>query len=139
MTKEQFNISCTKTEPAWKILNSAGNHIHDKGPGGTGFKAAAVIRALRKVAFDCLFQPNWKEIIIDTDLPEQATKVFGYSKEWINEDFNPEGIRECHYCGTSIEDAEWQSSKWCNSCDEWHADDTVPTHWLPFEILPPKE
>ncbi|MCT4181624.1 DUF551 domain-containing protein [Elizabethkingia anophelis] len=76
---------------------------------------------------------NWKEIIKNEDLPEQGTRVLGFSSEWIDEDFNPDGIRECHYCGLDIDDAEWVSAKWWDYQDCWIGDEgTKPTHWLPY-------
>lgn len=58
-------------------------------------------------------------------LPPECTVVLGYSPKWVNEDFEPEGIRECFY------NEEWCSAKWNNDRDCWDADyDTKPTHWM---------
>lgn len=60
------------------------------------------------------------------DLPPECTVVLGYSPKWIDEDFEPEGIRECFY-----NDGDWCSAKWDNDQDCWFADyDTKPTHWM---------
>jgi len=80
---------------------------------------------------------SWIEITKDSDLPEQGTKVIGFSQEWIDEDFNSDGTRECFYCGLDIASAEWTSAKWCNYHDCWHDDTkTKPTHWLPYPKKP---
>jgi len=81
--------------------------------------------------------PVWVEITDNKSLPDQATSVLGFSPEWIDEDFNPDGIRECHYSGLSVQDAEWVSAKWCDSQDYWDADcDTAPTHWCAIPSKP---
>lgn len=92
--------------------------------------------------------------VIETP-PEQGVEIIGFSKEWIDEDFNPEGTRICYMqdllIGGLDENPEhiWSSAAWCNTCDEWHtvnSDDeivegqlprTPPTHWRP-KPLPPK-
>jgi hypothetical protein len=80
----------------------------------------------------------WNKIINNDDLPEQATAVLGFSKEWIDEDFNPDGIRECHYSGSTVESAEWISAKWWDYQDCWNVDTiTKPTHWIAIP-KPPK-
>jgi len=79
--------------------------------------------------------PVWTEV--REFMPDQATTVLGYSLDWVDEDFNPAGIRECHYCGLSVDDAEWISAKWCDSQDFWDADtDTAPTHWCAVPVNP---
>lgn len=58
--------------------------------------------------------------------------ILGYSKDWIDEDFNVNGFRECCF-------GEWLSennnpclsAKWSGSQDCWYDDDkTMPTHIL---------
>ncbi|HCM34142.1 DUF551 domain-containing protein [Chryseobacterium sp.] len=79
----------------------------------------------------------WTEIIKNEDLPEQGTKVIGFSKEWIDEDFNPDGTRECFHCGLDVITTEWISAKWCNYHDCWHDDTkTTPSHWMPYPKPP---
>jgi hypothetical protein len=53
--------------------------------------------------------------------------VLGYNKQWIDEDYEPEGIREAFM----QDDGDWLSAKWNNSMDCWITDDeTKPTHWM---------
>ena len=59
----------------------------------------------------------------------EANHTLGYSKKWVCLDFNPLGIREI-----APADKIYLSSKWCNSCDEWHTvEDSQPTHFVAFE------
>ena len=61
------------------------------------------------------------------ELPPECTVVLGYSKKWIDEDFNPEGIREAFLGG----DGDWASAAWNNDQDCWSTDwETIPTHWM---------
>lgn len=77
---------------------------------------------------------KWIEIINNEDLPEQGVPVIGYSKEWIDEDFNPDGIRECCYSGLDVATSEWVSAKWYDYQDCYLTDtDTKPTHWFPIQ------
>lgn len=82
---------------------------------------------------------NW--IFIDEDnLPEIGTEFLLKNEKWINEDYNPLGIRlgfRCDLMG-------WVSSYYCNEHDEYHTrysdednydfelskgDDQIPTHY----------
>lgn len=68
-----------------------------------------------------------KWIDVREDKPPVNTVVLGYNKLWIDEDYEPEGIRECFY----TDENEWCSARWNNSMDEWIADrDTSPTYWM---------
>jgi hypothetical protein len=72
-------------------------------------------------------------VVTPAQMPAECQVVLGYSKEWVDEDFEPNGIRECFY-----NDGSWVSAKWFNDQDTWFADyDTVPTHWMP-RPTPPK-
>ncbi len=63
---------------------------------------------------------------IENDLPPLGTMVDGYNKNWINEDFNQEGIRECFLA----DEGYWTSAEWDNEQDCWDADNkSAPTHW----------
>lgn len=60
------------------------------------------------------------------DLPPECTIVLGFCKEWIDEDYNPEGIRDCFY-----NDSYWCSSFWNNEQDGFDTDwNTNPTYWM---------
>lgn len=60
------------------------------------------------------------------DLPPNCTIVDGWNKNWIDEDFNPEGIRECF-----LQDkGGWVSARWNAQHDCWDNDEeTSPTMW----------
>jgi hypothetical protein len=78
---------------------------------------------------------NW--LPIDT-APKDGTVFLGWSKAWVDEDFNPNGIRECFYNGGPLEPECW-SAKWKNDFDTWAVDEeSEPTHWMPLPE-PPKE
>jgi len=73
--------------------------------------------------------------------PELGVEVLLFNKNWINEDYNPKGIR----LGFWDDVSEWISTYWCNYHDEYHTrlsseDDKhfedfkgknqIPTHWI---------
>lgn len=88
---------------------------------------------------------NWK-IIANGELPPICTEVLGYAKEWIDEDYNPEGTRICFM----EDDGYWITGVFCNVCDEYHTtmsgdligdgitpcsmdddgNEVPPTHWI---------
>lgn len=73
---------------------------------------------------------KWIEIAEDEkSLPPESTVVLGYNEKWIDEDFNPEGIRESFY-----NDGNWHSCIWDNDHDTWNNDffdkNIPPTHWM---------
>lgn len=84
------------------------------------------------------------KIIANGDLPVAGVEVLGYSKEWIDEDYNQDGIRICYMVDLTDEDGLyiWSSAIWCGYHDEWHtvsSDDEMeerklnhskPTHWI---------
>lgn len=64
--------------------------------------------------------------------------VLGFSPEWIDEDYNPQGIRECFKNGNGT---QWISSRWNNYHGYYVTDDseeygTKPTHWMPLPAPP---
>jgi hypothetical protein len=70
-------------------------------------------------------QSGLRWVKAEEDLPPECTIVWGYSLKWVDEDYNPEGVRECFY-----NDNLWNSAKWCNEQDAWDNDETNPTHWM---------
>lgn len=73
-------------------------------------------------------------------------EVLLYNEKWINEDWNPNGVRIGFYDDVS----GWVSAYWCNYHDEYHTrtsedDDKqfedfkgknqIPTHWLPIPFV----
>ena len=84
-------------------------------------------------------------ISIDKQLPEAGFEVLLFNAKWIDEDFNPKGVR----IGCRDDLAGWYSAYWCNYHDEYHtrttdeddkqftdfkAENQIPTHWM--EIMP---
>lgn len=80
---------------------------------------------------------SWKPVN-NTDSPEQAHWFLGYSPEWVDDDFNPQGIREC----ISLDVGEtrfYLSAKWNNDLDCWDTEETtVPTFWMDIPKGPVK-
>lgn len=70
--------------------------------------------------------------ITDDNLPDEGVEVIGFTREWIDEDYNPRGTRVCFLDG----DGNWCSSKWNNTHDVYNTiysyddDDIVPTHYM---------
>lgn len=60
------------------------------------------------------------------NLPPIGQAVLGYSPAWVDEDFCPDGIRECFLFGDGT---EWQSAEWDGYWDKWVTKDSAPTHW----------
>src|SRR6185503_14849050 len=77
---------------------------------------------------------------VENDLPPTCTIVDGFNEIWIDEDFNPEGIRECFLA----DEGYWTSAEWNNDQDCWDADNKfAPTHWEqrvpPYKIEQPSQ
>jgi hypothetical protein len=71
---------------------------------------------------------NW--ILVSEQKPEIGIEVLGFSKEWIDEDFNPTGQRVCFL--NESKDGYWLSAEWLDYQDTYVTDDkTAPTHWMP--------
>lgn len=71
-------------------------------------------------------------IPINEEKPAIGIPVDLFNPEWIDEDFNPEGIREG--CKTDMADQPWVSCVWNSSFDEYVTDEiSSPTHWRPRE------
>ena len=58
--------------------------------------------------------PYWHKT--EEELPEHGFEVIGYSEGWIDEDFNPKGMRVCY-----LDDFGWHSAKWNNDQDCWYS------------------
>ena len=62
-------------------------------------------------------------------LPPLNTPVLGFAEEWKDEDFNPNGIRECFVNGGY----EWVSAYWFDHQDTYtNGEDCPPTEWMPL-------
>ncbi len=83
---------------------------------------------------------GWK--LVSEEKPETGIEILGYSPDWIDEDFNPDGICLCFL----MDEGYWIVAKWCGQHDEWHTRPTgednwegaiydkpiyAPTHWMP--------
>jgi hypothetical protein len=88
-----------------------------------------------------LLQPKWIEIKSEDDLPPISEEVLFFNKEWINEDFNPRGIRVGFRTDEDFISAHWWdyqdtymniSHSDCDNNDEFSQeirDNIEPTHW----------
>lgn len=66
-------------------------------------------------------------IAIKDKEPEWNIEVLGYSPEWIDEDFNPDGIRVFFINGDGVH----ISAGWCSCDDVYTTEDTeLATHWM---------
>lgn len=80
--------------------------------------------------------PSYPWVSTDNEVPgETAFDVIGFHPDWVDEDFNPKGVRICCYT-----DSGWYCAKWvdCHDCyaglSEGDGDLARPTHWAPIEI-----
>lgn len=74
--------------------------------------------------YETLLENKWNDA--KKDPPPTHTVVLGFNKKWVDEDYEPEGIRECFIGGEG-----WISAFWDNEMDTWRDDDkTEPTHWM---------
>lgn len=71
-------------------------------------------------------------------LPPVNTVVLGFNELWVDEDFEPAGIRETLLLD-GIEKG-WQSAKWNGNHDCWFNDEeTKPTQWMQRPLPPYKK
>ena len=69
------------------------------------------------------------------DIPFNV-EVIGHSREWIDVDFNLEGVRVCFINGNGT----WISSKWLDYQDTYINDEeTVPEIWMHLPTIPINE
>lgn len=90
-------------------------------------------------------QSSW--IKTNEDLPPFGTEVLGYHPTWIDDDFNPEGVRVCYLQEQLDEPDLWCIAIWDNDMDNWcnytqlekRYDEQVaaPSHWMQ-KPTPPK-
>lgn len=89
------------------------------------------------------FAQRW--IPIEEELPELGVEVLFKNEKWINEDYNPDGVR----IGFRDDGAGYVTAYYCSYHDEYHtrnseedngqfeqakAEDQIPTHWRPINI-----
>lgn len=92
---------------------------------------------------------NWKEIKTEKDLPEFGVEVICFNKSWIDEDFNPNGIR----IGFLNGDGDFTTAHWWDYQDTYMTisktdcednevfsdeirNSTEPTHWISVPLNP---
>jgi len=68
----------------------------------------------------------------DPVAPPEGQSLLLFNPEWIDEDFNPTGVRE-GFCGPD----NWFSAFWFDYQDCYETDTQPPTHWKP--VCPPQE
>lgn len=88
-----------------------------------------VVSLLAGILFSFFFlREHWYSV--KKTLPEDKSYFLGYSKEWVDPDYNPEGVRECVAVDTP-QGFKFLSAVWVGS--HWHTDiSTSPTHWRDF-------
>lgn len=57
----------------------------------------------------------------------------GYHPEWVHEDYNPTGLRECY----PTDDGTWISAAWDSNADTWYDEesDTAPERFIPMDNI----
>ncbi|MEO0793508.1 MAG: hypothetical protein AAFX93_00010 [Verrucomicrobiota bacterium] len=67
---------------------------------------------------------RWRDALVDP--PENGEPVLGYHPDWVDGDFNRQGIRECF-----LGDDHWVTSYWVDSADSYITrEDLVPQKWM---------
>jgi len=65
--------------------------------------------------------------------PPLGIEVIAYNESWIDEDYNPKGIRAGFQNLSEDEDGEFISARWNNEQDYYMTiEDEKPTHWMPM-------
>ena len=78
-------------------------------------------------------------ISVKDNPPAIGIEIIGFNEKWIDEDFNPNGTRQC-----VVDDMGWMIARWNASDDYWVTDYTAdddcrsepPTHWIPIKQNP---
>lgn len=90
-------------------------------------------QALYKLEARCeLLQNSLNDFIlkpVPEALPPEGLPFIGFHEDWVDDDFNPNGARECHRYGDGT---QYQSARWNGVHDCWDVDDQPPTHWCYF-------
>lgn len=95
-------------------------------------KAAGSIQAIRIGEDVYQVAPASPWIAVSPEgMPEHGFPVLGYNPDWVHEDYNPTGIRECQQC-----DGEWSTAAWNATQDDWYNSPEQPTHWQPLPAAP---
>lgn len=71
--------------------------------------------------------PKWRPI---SSLKQSDGAVTLYAPEWVDDDFNPCGVREGFR--NEGDDGPIMCARWNDPCDRWETDDNcTATHWMP--------
>ena len=74
---------------------------------------------------------EWRPVSVKPDI---CQPVLGFSPDWIDPDFNRNGIRECFL----TDEGPWHSARWDNDQDCWKVETkTKPILWLDLASLRP--
>lgn len=68
-------------------------------------------------------------LLVSVVLPPEGEPFQAFHENWIDEDFNVYGIRECHRYGDGT---QYASAKWLDHQDCWIEDSEVPQLWRPY-------
>jgi hypothetical protein len=114
--------------PSYLIDNCEGDTITEE---GLQFALAAMLKDDKYTTPQPVVPEGWKQTA--TELPPESTHVIGFSQSWVDEDFNPDGIRDCFRSGDGD---DWQSCWWNDPCDQYETQagrtggHGAPTHWM---------
>lgn len=98
--------------------------VYDVNAGGLLFK-----KLRENIVYKDMKPYTWYSLEILKLKQDDDIKFLGYSKDWIDLDFNPDGIRECFINGQF----GWTSAKWNGCHDCWdNIVDSNPTHVMLF-------
>lgn len=73
---------------------------------------------------------GWRSV--RKDPPPQGRQVIGYHPCWIDNDFNPRGIRECFRTGDGT---EWINATWVDHQDCYREGYEAPIMWHDYPKL----
>ena len=68
-------------------------------------------------------------VSVAEQVPPDSTPVLGFRSEWVDDDFNPSGLRECFVCGDG---SAWHNAEWLDYQDCYQTSEEAPTHWMPY-------
>lgn len=132
------------THPTAKVPEDLRNRLEAWSRALTGWPKGTAIEKVKSQIDKLLTTPTpattaeteWKPAHgMSDDLPLIGEPVMGYHRDWIDEDFCKDGIRECFLFGDG---SEWQSARWDGYSDQWIVEDGAPELWHSHPT-PPKE
>jgi len=88
----------------------------------------SLIEELKRISFIHGAKFAQQFISIEDELPIEGKPVLLFSRDWIDEDFCPDGVREGVYFDEIFVSAKWNS---IHDCYDTKTD--IPTHWRPIK------